>query len=342
MTSRIDQASLPQRHRPAGVRLAGTGMAVPVRTLNNQDLAKLVDTNDEWIISRTGIRERHILDEGKTIRHLAGDALRQALDNAGLKPTDLDLVLCATITPQMICPTVAAQVVADLGAIPAGAMDINAACSGFVYGINMASALIETGRYRTIGVIGAEALSTITDWKDRRTCILFGDGAGAAILTASDDPSQGCLFQSMASDGSMWPELYCPRTAADLPPGDKIFSGVYNTLQMNGQAIFKFAVSTLQKAVDEALAATGLKAEDLTVIIPHQSNSRILEGARHRLGVTEEKLYVNIDRYGNTSAASVPICLHELVDAKRVKPGDTVLFVALGGGLTWAASLWRV
>ncbi len=302
----------------------------------------MVDTNDQWILQRTGIRERHIIDRPQTIVDLGTQAMKQALDNARMKPTDLDLVLCATITPQMICPSTAAQVVHHLGAVPAGAVDLNAACSGFVCAMNMAEALITSGRYKTIGIMGAEVLSEITDYSDRRLCILFGDGAGAAILTASDDPEQGCLYQSMASDGSMWPELYCPRSKQDLPADDKIFSGNYNTLQMNGQAIFKFAVSTLQKTIDETLAATGYQPSDLAVIVPHQSNKRILESARDRLKLSEDKMYINIDRFGNTSAASVPICLHELNEAGRIKPGSLVLFVALGGGLTWASSLWRI
>ncbi len=232
-----------------GVRFAGTGNALPQRVLTNDDLAKMVDTNDEWISQRTGIKTRRIAAPGQTSRNLAAEALKAALDNAGMEPRQLDMVMVATITPEMMCPSTAAQVVADVGAIPAAALDVNAACSGFVYALTMAASLIETGKYRTIGVIGAETLSSITDWKDRRTCILFGDGAGAAVLTASDDPAQTCLYQSLHSDGTLWPELYCPRDKSNLPADDKIFSGAFNTLQMNGQAIFKFAVSKLNQSI---------------------------------------------------------------------------------------------
>jgi 3-oxoacyl-[acyl-carrier-protein] synthase III len=326
-----------------GVRLAGTGICLPPRVVTNHDLSKLVDTTDEWITQRTGIRQRRMVEPGTTAMHLGADALRQALQRAGLQPRELDMVLCATMTPEMCCPSTAARIVDCVGAQPAGAVDLSAACSGFVYGLNMAAALIQSGAYRRVAVIGAEVLSSIMDWKDRRTCILFGDGAGAVILVADDDPARGCLHQSMNSDGSKWAELYCPRRESDLPPGgDDGFSGVFNTLQMNGREVYKFAVSTLQHTIDQTLKAVGLAPGDLAAIVAHQSNQRILESARERLGLAADKLYINIDRFGNTSAASVPLCLHELMEQGRIKSGDLVLFVALGGGLTWASSLWRI
>lgn len=325
-----------------GIRLAGTGMAVPATVLTNDDLAKRVDTSDAWISQRTGIRERRILNDTATVRDLARDAAMQALENAGMVGADLDMLICATLRPEMVCPSTAARVVAEIGAVPAAAVDLNAACSGFVYALNFASSLIRTGAVRTVAVLGAEALSKLTDWQDRGTCVLFGDGAGAAILTASDDPTQGLLHQTMASDGSMWKELYCPREPHHVPADDKIFSGTFDTLQMNGREIYKFAVSTLQKTIEKVLADQGLRSGDLAMVIAHQSNARILESAREKLGLPEDKLYINIDRYGNTSAASIPICLHELNAAGRIKPGDLILFVGLGGGLTWASALWRV
>ncbi|HEX7009767.1 MAG TPA: beta-ketoacyl-ACP synthase III [Phycisphaeraceae bacterium] len=328
--------------RPAGVRIAGTGAALPPRTLTNDDLAQIVDTSDEWITQRTGIKTRRIADEGVTVRHLAHQALKQALDRAGMPPKQLDMVLLATLTPEMCCPSTAARLVADIGATPAGAVDISAACSGFVYGLNMAAGLIESGQYRTVAVVGAETLSRITDWTDRRTCVLFGDGAGAAILTASDDPEQGCLHQVMRSDGSLWAELYVPRSQEHLPQNNGAFTGKFNTLQMNGREVYKFAVTTTQAIIDETLAAADVRPDDLAMIIPHQSNKRILESARQRLGLPPEKMWINIDRYGNTSAASVPLCLHELVEADRIKTGDLVLFLAIGGGMTWTTSLWRL
>ena len=337
-------AASGQRLTPQGVTLTGTGIAQPQRVVTNDELAKTVDTNDEWITQRTGIKQRCIVGAEQTVRHLAADAVKQALDNARLEPKQLDMLICATMTPEMLCPTTATRVVADLGATPAGGVDITAACSGFVYGLNMASALLGTGFYKHIAVVGAEVLSGIMDWKDRRTCVLFGDGAGAAILSATPDPTRGCLYQSMSSDGGGWHELYIPRSPEHLPSEGvgAEFSGAYNTLQMNGREVYKFAVSTLQNAIEQATAAAGVQVSDLAVIIPHQSNRRILESARDKLGLPEDKLYINIDRYGNTSAASVPICLHELTISGKIKPGDLVLFVALGGGLTWASSLWRV
>ena len=329
------------RGRPVGIRLAGTGMAVPSRVMTNGELARIVETNDEWIIQRTGIRQRYVADPSMTERDLAQAAIQQAIGNASMDGGQIDLVICATMTPEMACPSTAARLAAAIGASPAGAFDISAACSGFVYGMNLASALIESGAYRTVAVVGTEVLSQVTNWQDRRTCVLFGDGAGAAIFTISDNSQQGCQYQSMGSKGECWHEIYMPRNEAQVPSKEK-FNGQYNTLQMNGREVYKFAVTTLCGMIEEALRACELTVDDLAMIIPHQSNLRILESVRDKLGLTPEKMYANIDRYGNTSAASVPICLHELVEAKRVNPGDLVLFAALGGGLTWASSLWQL
>ncbi len=328
-------------HHPAGVRLAGTGMAVPPNRVTNEQLAERIDTSDEWISQRTGIKQRYIADDGTSERDLARDAVQQALKNADIEPGQLDMLICATMTSEMCCPSTAARVVSEIGAVPAGAVDISAACSGFVYGLNMASSLIESGHYRTVAVVGTETLSEILDWDDRRTCVLFGDGAGAVVLTADDQPDRGCLYQSMASRGDLWKELYVPRCESDIAEG-AAFSGKLGTLQMNGREVYKYAVTTLLKAVEDALAARDLSASDLAMIVPHQSNRRILESAADKLGLRPEQLYINIDRYGNTSAASVPICLHELMEARCLKRGDLVLFVGLGGGMTWASSLWRL
>lgn len=327
--------------KPAGIRLLGTGMAVPQRVVTNDDLSKTIDTNDEWIAQRTGIRQRHILDPTQSERHLAREALEDAIQAAGIEPTSLDMVICATMTPEMPCPSTATRIAAELGAAPAGAMDISAACSGFVYGMNLATGMIESGRCQTVAVVGTEALSRITDWTDRRTCVLFGDGAGAAIFAASSDADQGCLHQTMNSDGNQWGEIYVP-SQEDHVPQDGVFNGSYQTLQMNGREVYKFAVTTLIRLIKKTLKDCSLKADDLAMIIPHQSNQRILESVRDKLGLPPDKMYINIDRYGNTSAASVPICLHELMQAKRLKRGDLILFAALGGGLTWASNLWRL
>jgi 3-oxoacyl-[acyl-carrier-protein] synthase-3 len=317
-------------------------MAVPSRVLTNADLEKLVDTNDEWIVQRTGIKQRHVSEGPLRTSDLAADALLHALDRAQLTPQDLDLVIVATMTPDMICPACAAQVVAKIGAVPCGALDINVACTGFVSALNIAANFIASGMYTHIGVIGAEQLSRVVNWEDRNTCVLFGDGAGAAIVSATDDPNQGCLQQSMHSDGTKAGELYVPRGADDVPEHGAAFSGKFDTLQMNGREIYKFAVQTLQSSIHEALEECGLDLDDVKAVIAHQSNVRILESARDKLGLSEDKLYINLPRYGNTSAASVGICLHELMDAGRLSRGDLVIFVALGGGLTWATSVWKL
>ena len=328
-------------HRLAGVRLAGTGLSLPGRVVTNAELTRLVETDDQWITQRTGIKQRYVLADGQTVRDLARQAVDEALRNADLPAAQLDLLICATMTPEMCCPSTAARIVDELGASPAGAMDISVACSGFVYGLNVAESLIRGGLYRHIAVVGAEALSTILDWKDRRTCVLFGDGAGAVVLSASDDPDQGSLRHTMCSNGSLWHILYCPRTDAQLPPGNE-FSGAHETLQMNGREVYKFAVTTMIAAIKDTLGACRLEPGDLAMVIPHQSNRRILESARDKLGLPDDKLYINIDRFANTSAASVPICLHELRAAKRVRAGDLLMFVALGGGMSWATNLWRL
>lgn len=325
-----------------GVRLAGVGTALPERVLTNDDLAAMVDTNDQWITQRTGIKTRYIAGDGTTTCSLASDALRAALDDAGMQPGDLDMVLLATMTAEMSCPSTAARVVHEVGATPAGAMDITAACSGFVYGLNHAETLVRSGHYKTVAVIGAETLSRITNYEDRGTCILFGDGAGAAILTADQDTSRGCIAQTMRSDGSLWGELYVPRTAEDLPQEHEGFNGRFNTLQMNGQEVFKFAVNTTQAIIDETLRNAGISAQDLAVVIPHQSNRRILELVKKRMDLPDDKMVINIDKYGNTSAASVPLCLSDKIAAGELHEGDLVLFVAIGGGMCWTTSLWKM
>ncbi len=328
---------------PAGVRIAGTGMAVPPRVVSNDDLSKIVDTSDEWIRPRTGIVTRHLCDEGMRTSDLATQAVSQAIQNAGIQPSDLDLLVCATMTPDMICPATACQVVNRLGAVPCGAMDLNLACTGLVAAMSIANNFIMSGAYKHVAVVGADRLSSIVNWEDRRTCVLFGDAAGAAVLSASDNPEQRCLFQKLNSDGGMGEALYVPRTEADIPEaGRESFNGKFNTLQMNGREVYKFAVNALQECVREALDHTGLTHEDIKMVIPHQSNIRMLQSAWKKLGFPNEKIYINIDRFGNTSAASIGLCLHELSEQGRLEPGDHVIFVAQGGGLTWGASLWRL
>ena len=329
--------------RPVGVRIIGTGMAVPPRKVSNDDLAKIVDTSDEWIRPRTGIVTRHLSDDGERTSNLAAQAVTQALANASLKPTDLDLLVCATMTPDVVCPSTACKIVEQIGAVPCGAMDVNLACTGMVAALSIAANFVASGSFRNIAVIGADRLSTIVNWEDRKTCILFGDAAGAMIVSASDNPQQQCLFQKLNSDGGMGEALYIPRSERDIPQGGhEGFNGKYNTLQMNGREVFKFAVNALKECVREALDNTGLTHEDIKMVIPHQSNIRMLKSAWKKLGFPDDKIYINIDRFGNTSAASIGLCMHELTEQGRLEEGDHVIFVAQGGGLTWGASLWRL
>lgn len=329
-----------------GVRLAGTGSCLPDRRLTNADLEKLMDTSDEWIVQRTGVRERRIIDRarGESCRTLSTRALTAALADAKLAPADLDLLILATISMEMACPPTSCRVLADAGAGNAGAMDVSAACCGWVFSLNMAHDLIRGGSYRTVAVIGCDTLSDVVEYttEGRACAIIFGDAAAGAILRVDDDPSRGILAQSMHADGSRWKDLYIPRADRDFPPGVSREGKKLGIMQMNGREVFKFAVTTFGDLIDETLAKAGLRADQVDHYICHQSNARILEAARERFGLPREKLYVNIDRIGNSSSGSIPLCLDELRRAGRVREGQTVMFVAFGGGLTWGSSLWRL
>lgn len=333
----------PNPKPPVGAAIAGTGLALPDRVLTNADLEAIVETSDDWITKRTGIKTRRVAEPGTRTSDLAADAVGMALANAGLDPRELDLLLLATMTEDVVCPATACEVVKKINAIPCGAMDINIACTGFVAGLNVASGLMATGQYQHVAVVAADVLSRIVDWDDRGTCVLFGDAAAAAIISATDDVDRGSIYQTMGSDAQRGQVLYVPRTERDIPDSEaEHFSGKLNTLQMNGKAVYKFAVEKLAECVEEALDATGLGPDDIKMVIPHQSNIRMLKSAWKRLGFDEAKIHINIDRYGNTSAASAGVCLHELMDADQLEPGDRVVFVAQGGGLSWGANLWRI
>lgn len=329
-----------------GVEIAGTGRAQPSKRLTNADLEKVMDTSDEWIVQRTGIRERMIIDKtkGESTRTLAAAALQKALVQAGMEPNGLDLLICATMTAGMPCPPMACVVANMVGMKGAGAFDLNAACSGFVYALNMAHDLIRGGAYRSIAVIGADTLSELQDYSTagRGTAIIFGDGAGAVVLRATDDTSKGVLAQGMHSNGEGWRDIYVPMNEGDFPAGVACDPAKINRVQMNGSSVFKFAVSTFSDLIGETLERAHVKPEEVDMYVCHQSNMRILNSARDRYGLAPEKLYINIDRVGNTVAASVPICLDELREQGRVKPGNKVMFLAFGGGLTWASSLWQM
>lgn len=328
-----------------GVRILGTGLHLPERVLSNADLAKVMDTSDEWIIQRTGIRQRRAADlkNGETVTKLAAQALKAALSDARIAATELDLIILATVCAEMTCPSSACRVGEIVGAGKAGAFDLTAACSGWVYGLNLAHDLIRGGAHRTVAVIGAETLTKFMDYSTagRTTAILFGDGAGAAILRATDDTSKGVIAQSMHADGSGWRELFIPNTDDDYPAGFDRSTLPPGRMYMNGREVFKFAVSTFQTLIAETLEKAGLKASDVDQFVCHQSNIRILEAARERFGIPHEKLHTNIDRVGNTSAASVPMLFDELRKGGTVREGQKVMFVAFGAGLTWGSSLWQ-
>jgi len=326
------------------VRIAGTGHALPERRLTNADLERTLDTSDEWIVQRTGIRERRVCDpaRGEGVHTLSLGALRAALDDARCTPQDLDLIILSTVTGNTLVPSTACRIAADIGASRAAAFDLAASCSGFIYGLNIAYDLLLAGSHHTIAVVGCDAMSRIVDPSDRRTAILFGDAAGAAILRPTDDRSKGILAQSMHADGSRWRDLYLPHALADLADGDDPDDAPLHALRMRGREVYKFAVKTFSDLINETLAKANLHADAVDLFIAHQSNARILESARRHFGIPEEKMYVNIDHYGNSSAGSVPLCLSELRSADRLHDGAIVLFVAFGAGLTWASSLWRV
>ncbi|MBM4107837.1 MAG: ketoacyl-ACP synthase III [Phycisphaerae bacterium] len=329
-----------------GVRLVGTGRCLPEKTLSNAQLERMMDTSDEWIVQRTGIRMRHVVDRdrGESTLGLASEALRRALADASIDPLDLDLLVLATMTSEMMCPPTACRVVHAAGATRAAAFDLNGACSGFVFSLNVAHELVRGGAYRTVAVVGADTLSVHMDYctAGRGTAILFGDGAGAVILRATDDATKGLLAHSMHTDGTGWMEIYIPYHPTDFPEGTPPDPSRFGHVQMNGSSVFKFAVSTFPQLIQETLDKAGLTADDVDMFVCHQSNRRILDAARARFGLPEDKLYVNIDRVGNTVAASVPMCLDELRRAGRVREGMKVMFVAFGGGLTWGSSLWQL
>ncbi len=327
-----------------GVRIAGTGHCVPDKKLTNADFERMVDTTDEWIVQRTGIHERRVCDpdKGESVRSLSVKALSRAIEDARIDPSELDLVILGSVTGEMSCPATACRVAAEVGAVGAGAFDIAAACSSFVYGLNIGHDMIRTGAMRNVAVIGCDVMSEIMDYTDRGVCILFGDAAGAAILRATDDTTRGMIAGRLHADGTGWRELYLPRKPRDLAEGVDPATVKMGSLQMNGREVYKFAVSTFGKLIEQTLDDAGMKATDIDMFVCHQSNARILESARSKFGIPESKLYVNIDRYGNCSGGSVPVVLDELRRAGKCRENDVVMFVAFGGGLTWASSLWRL
>lgn len=320
------------------VGILGTGKYVPERVLTNKDLEQMVETNDEWIMTRTGMKERRIAAEDQASSDLAYEASLIALRNAGITAEDLDLIIVATITPDMSFPSTACVLQDRLGAKKAAAFDLSAACSGFIYGLANASNFIATGMYKYALVIGAECLSKITDYTDRNTCILFGDGAGAVILGQAAEGRGFKSFQ-LGADGSGGDLLKLAGGGSRLPSSARSIEEKKHFIHMAGSEVFKFAVRIMSGAAEEALAKAGLKKEDIDLLVPHQANIRIIKSSMDRLGLPEEKCMINLHKYGNVSAASIPIALAEADEEGRLKEGDCVVLVGFGGGLTWGASV---
>jgi 3-oxoacyl-[acyl-carrier-protein] synthase-3 len=320
------------------VGIIGVGEYLPEKILTNQDLEKMVDTSDEWITTRTGIKERHIAKKDEATSDLATKAAKEALINAGIKATDLDLLIVATITPDMQFPATACFVQANLGAKKAICFDISAACAGFIYGIAVAKQFISRGRCKNALVIGAEILSTITDWQDRGTCVLFGDGAGACVL--SENSSGGGILSSyLGSDGTKTDLLNLPAGGSRNPTSQQTLDLRMHFLKMQGNEVFKIAVTSMADAAEEALKIAGLKCADVNWIIPHQANIRIINAMAKRLGFINAKVYLNIEKCGNMSSASTATALCEAVKEGEIKKGDIVLLVAFGAGLVWGATV---
>lgn len=320
-------------------RITGTGSYAPAKVLTNADLERMVATSDEWIRERTGIRERHIAAAGEACSDLAVQAGRRALAAAGLPATELDMVLVATCTGDYPLPSTACLVQHQLGATKAAACDIAAACCGFVYALSVADAYVKAGM-RHVLVIGSEVMSAITDWTDRNTCVLFGDGAGAAVVSAGDG-ERGILSTHLRSDGNLNELIAVPGGGSRMPPSEKTIAERMQCIKMKGHETFKVAVRNLEEIARETLAANHVRVEDLDLYVPHQANLRILTAVMERLGLPAEKVMLNLDRYGNTSAASIPIALDEAVRAGRIRDGSLVMLGAFGAGLTWASAMIR-
>jgi len=320
-------------------RISGTGSYVPDRILSNADLERMVATSDAWITERTGIRERRIAAPGQACSDLGAEAARRALKAAGISAADLEFILVGTCTPDQPLPSTACLIQAQLGATRAAACDVSAACCGFVYALSVGDAFVKTGAAHVL-VIGSEVMSAIMDWSDRGTCILFGDGAGAVVLSPSDG-ERGILSTSLHSDGCLADLICVPGGGSRMPPSEKMLSEGAQYLKMKGNETYKVAIKTLEDVARETMAANGMSITDVDLYVPHQANVRIIRAVAERLRLPMEKVFLNLDRYGNTSAASIPLALDEAVQAGRVKKGDMVLLGAFGGGLTWASALIR-
>lgn len=323
--------------------IIGTGSYMPEKILTNEDLSKIVDTSDEWITSRTGIKERRIAAETEATSDIASEAARRAMQSAGVTAEEIDLIVVATVTPDMAFPSTACFVQKKIGASNAVCFDISAACSGFLYALQVARHFLNAGSRATALVIGAEKLSTLVNWQDRNTCVLFGDGGGAVVIRASDEENAPgrVLSTVMGSDGNLVDLLKVPGGGSACPITPENVTSRPNTIHMEGRETFKHAVTRMCQASEKALETAGLTKADISLVIPHQANARIISAIADRLGLSEDKVFMNLDKYGNTSAATIPVALDEANRQGLLKRGDIILLVAFGGGFTWASSVVR-
>ncbi|MES2308158.1 MAG: beta-ketoacyl-ACP synthase III [Verrucomicrobiota bacterium] len=319
-------------------RIAGTGAYLPARIMTNADLEKIVDTSDAWIVERTGIKERRIAADDEFTSDMGAKAGRQALEMANLKPEQVDLIIVATFTPDNQCPSTACRIQHALGAKKAGAFDLNAVCSGFLYALVVADQFIVSGLYQNVLVIGSDKNSAVLNWKDRNTCVLFGDGAGAVLLQSSQE-GRGLLVSDLGSDGGSADILTVSAGGCRIPLTPENVSTGANTLYMEGREVFKRAVNGMNVSTTQCLKTAGVTADSIKWVVPHQANLRIIDALAQRLDIPRDRIYVNLDRYGNMSAACIPVALHDLNVAKKVNRGDLVLMTAFGGGLTWASAI---
>jgi 3-oxoacyl-[acyl-carrier-protein] synthase-3 len=326
-------------------KIIGTGRGVPPRVLTNADLTKMVDTSDTWIVERTGIRERHILEPNLAASDLGTEAARAACAKAGVDPSTVDCIIVGTVTGDCPFPSTATFIQKKLGAMPGGcAFDLSAACAGFIYGLSIGDAFIRSGQFKRVLVIGVEVLSRIVDWTDRGTCVLFGDGAGAVLLAPHEDDAKnasGVLSTHLYADGALTDILIQPAGGSREPLTAQAIAEKRHFVKMNGREVYKHAVRNMASASKAALEANGFQPSDVTWVVAHQANLRIIEGVSERVGVPMERFYINVDRYGNTSSASVPTALDEAVELGKIKEGDLLLLSALGGGLAWASAMVR-
>ncbi len=327
---------------PPVAYVAGTGRGIPARVMTNHDFAALgLETSHDWIVERTGIVERHICAPGETTCSMAATAARAAMDRAGVDAHELDAIILSTATPDRLLPATAVDLQAELGATRAAAFDISAACTGWLYGMTVAEGLMASGVINTALVVGAEKMSAIVDWQDRATCVLFGDGAGAVVLRRAEGGQRGILSAYMKSDGTLAELLWRPSGGAKVPFTQAVLDDRSTFVRMAGREVFKHAVRSMSDACDRALDGAGLHGEDIDVLIPHQANVRIIEATAKHARIPMEKVFVNVDRYGNTSSASIPIALDEAIEGGRVTAGTTALMVAFGAGFTWGSMVIR-